>query len=140
MKSAEFIKNVRIIFLDLLDYLIELLVSFHNWISDIIRNLNSGKLRKHISELSEEIRSFIHDGTKDTDKEKLDIIVQHNELVRLERILDEMSKERLLSQEEKEKFKEKAEFIYKFCVKLDNIRKDRKYELGSIKKGGLSLD
>ena len=133
MMGAKFIKNVRIIFLDLLDYfnIIKLLISFHIWISNIIRNLNSGKLRKYVSNLSTEIRSFIHDGTDITDKEKLEIIVQHNELVRLERILDEVSKNKLLSQEEKEKFIERAESIYKFCVKLNKIRQDRKYELES---------
>ena len=133
MKSKELIENVKILFNDLVDYLIEFLILVNTWISNIIRNFNSGKLRKHVSKLTSEVRSFIHDGTEETDKEKLDLIVQHNELTRLERVLDEVSKDKLLSREEKEKFKEKAESIYKFCVRLDKIRKDRKYELESTR-------
>lgn len=124
------IRNAKIIINDLREHLIEILILVTYWIKRTICNLNSGRLKKQISDYSKEIRSFIHDEeTEDTnlDKEKLNIIVYHNELVRLENILNELSEKRLLSREEKYKFREKAKSIYEFCVKLDKIRKDKKY-------------
>ena len=133
MRSKNLIENIKILLDDLIYYLIEILIFSKNWVSNIIRNLNSGELRRYISKISTEIRSFIHDGTNDTDKEKLELIAQHNELTRLELELNEISKDSLLSKDEKEKFRERAEFIYNLCVKLNRIRKDREYELESTK-------
>lgn len=125
------IKNIKIIINDLREYLIEYLILVNIWIKRAICNLNSGRLKKQISDYSKEIRSFIHDEkTEDAniDKEKLDIIVHHNELVRLENELNELSEKKLLSGEEKDKFRERAKSIYDFCVGLDKIRTDKKYK------------
>ena len=125
------IRNIKIIINDLREYLIEYLFLFNIWVKRAICNLNSGRLKKQISNYSREIRSFIHDEEIEEgylDKEKLDIIVHHNELVRLENILNELSEEKLLSREEKNKFREKAKSIYDFCVRLDKIRTDKKYK------------